>query len=725
MNAAFKTIELLSANIANSLEQKHLKTCMLVCQQWALEFRPHLWYKITITQNVVHILPKELFQKYAYLVRELDVCDPMFLINNWFSPSVCCNLIRFGISPTLSQKRLILAAPARGKVKSLHFDQDLEFLSLKSVNKSIELIQANPNLQILTEHWHTLTFDHTQLAMENLCNLRTNLTEIQGRRWQLSSFDLIHTLLKNSPRLRRLQLFGGAIDFSNPNDNDSEGSGELEQSSVLNDSNPQSIILDLGELRHLTMIEIELKDSSKTAQCSIKVIARNLESLKILGCRAGLSRYYYPAAFVLRVSSWEIPNLRELAVIQFDRHPGQFPVKLINAVDSLESFTLTHCLVQSAIIPTLLHRHSKSLQKINLRYNIETGLVGKDIVSILMSCPNLREFWGPYSPLLATDAIQQPWACKQLEKLSIYLEIPLELVETPGLSKDVSQSRLNERMELFKSLYTHLSTLTQLKEIVIAKKVPLTDYQLILPWTLKAGLGQLNKLSEMKSILVTGQMSDIGMEEVEWFKKYWPSLKEIRCDRPSHKTMDPSVQEALGDIVTMDPSDNAALIESVKPKSYRGAIDGIACRSFIDSQEGFLELVRPSKTEWVEYTITNSLEDEAMVWWHNSGMTTTTPWDTFKRDFIKVFSPINFESSIRNEFIHLKQGNTSIEEYTMKFRQLLYLIPQTDKETALYRYLEGLDPNTKLQVQLQLPDTLQNAISKAAIIHNILYPKHR
>ncbi|KAF9090319.1 hypothetical protein BGX27_002290 [Mortierella sp. AM989] len=88
---------------------------------------------------------------------------------------------------------------------------------------------------------------------------------------------------------------------------------------------------------------------------------------------------------------------------------------------------------------------------------------------------------------------------------------------------------------------------------------------------------------------------------------------------------------------------------------------------------------------------------------------------------MEVHSP-DSANMARRALDQLSQNKSSVAAYTEQFRRLLRLIPNMDEDTALYSYLNGLEPETRQQVRLTLPANLDTAIDKATILHSILHP---
>ena len=50
-------------------------------------------------------------------------------------------------------------------------------------------------------------------------------------------------------------------------------------------------------------------------------------------------------------------------------------------------------------------------------------------------------------------------------------------------------------------------------------------------------------------------------------------------------------------------------------------------------------------------------------------------WETFKRVFLEKYFPEDVRNKKEMEFLELKQGNTTIAEYAVKFEELVRYFP--------------------------------------------------
>ncbi|KAF9209367.1 hypothetical protein BGZ49_004862 [Haplosporangium sp. Z 27] len=568
MEKAFKIPEIHS-QISQTLSRNEIIKCMVVCSQWEQDFRPYLWYEMSLTQRLSYRMIKEYFQKYAHLIRELTICDPVPILNNWLLPPVCCNLVKLKIDPKLSQKRMILSALLRdGKTSSkLNIDQNIDFFSLESVDKVIDLINHNSNLQKLEDMWFQLSNPHihTQLFLELLCSQGSNVAQLFTSYWKLSSLDTLKSLLDKSPRLRSLTFFQTTIDLTkvayldseehnqnlNLTSNDHYQDQHQDITPSVSPNDQQTITLNFDRLHNLTMMVFKFIDSQESAQSRLVIHAPQLVSLSYTGFQgstliAQTTSHQYSLA--RRISAWNCPNIKELMLTQDDLDAIRTMKLLLTSIDAgLKRLEIRTSVIDSATINKLLQNHAMTLEHIDLSETI--GVISSDLQLILTSCPNLIHFYGSGEQLLASDMIKKPWVCKKLERLFVFLNIP-ETNSTLDPDNDnvhnlqqPQPSFTKEGLELYNAIYDQLAPLTQLKLIRFRGYSRATVINTGIPWSLKCGLDRLRGLSKMESIYLSEIPLEIGWEEIEWFEKYWPNLKTIHL--LDFRDVDPQVADAL------------------------------------------------------------------------------------------------------------------------------------------------------------------------------------
>jgi len=165
----------------------------------------------------------------------------------------------------------------------------------------------------------------------------------------------------------------------------------------------------------------------------------------------------------------------------------------------------------------------------------------------------------------------------------------------------------------------------------------------------------------------------------------------------------------------------ASVLKPQKPAPYNGAIDAVEALNFIESQEEYYSILELDPPKWVRYTVL-ALNGDAKSWWRSSKLSLTDDWETFRTAFLNAHTPPNAAIAARQNLEKIRQQRLSVAEYTHHFYKQLRLIPDIDKTSTLYLYMNGLEPATSREVKLRQPNSLEDAINLATITYNILHP---
>src|ERR1700692_4859775 len=95
-------------------------------------------------------------------------------------------------------------------------------------------------------------------------------------------------------------------------------------------------------------------------------------------------------------------------------------------------------------------------------------------------------------------------------------------------------------------------------------------------------------------------------------------------------------------------------------------------------------------------------------------------WQTFYDSLVQAFKPVNSKKIARNKIAGLKQTN-SVQKNNDEFRSLCRDIDDMSEPEKLDRYIRGLKPVVRERVELSLPGTLNDAMSRAHTIDSISY----
>lgn len=69
----------------------------------------------------------------------------------------------------------------------------------------------------------------------------------------------------------------------------------------------------------------------------------------------------------------------------------------------------------------------------------------------------------------------------------------------------------------------------------------------------------------------------------------------------------------------------------------------------------------------------------------------------------------------RRLWSRLRQGSQTVRQYTAKFREIMLTIDDTNEGEKVHRYTEGLTDRVRVQVELQNPDSLEEAVRIAEL----------
>ncbi|KAG0307299.1 hypothetical protein BGZ99_001488, partial [Dissophora globulifera] len=147
----------------------------------------------------------------------------------------------------------------------------------------------------------------------------------------------------------------------------------------------------------------------------------------------------------------------------------------------------------------------------------------------------------------------------------------------------------------------------------------------------------------------------------------------------------------------------AYVLEPKQPDAYTGKVDSEECLNFTDSFEEYYTVLQLAEPLWVKYIILD-LTGDARSWWRASDLTIETLWTEFRTTFIARLTPPDSVNKARESLKKLKQGHASVAAYTAEFRHYLRLIPNINRDVALYK-----------QLRLQQPTSIDVAITEATI----------
>lgn len=136
-------------------------------------------------------------------------------------------------------------------------------------------------------------------------------------------------------------------------------------------------------------------------------------------------------------------------------------------------------------------------------------------------------------------------------------------------------------------------------------------------------------------------------------------------------------------------------IKGVHPPEFHGTNDPTKAQAWIKEIEKAFKIVQVLENQKTTFA-TYMLKGEANFWWESKETREeqVVTWDRFKDLFFEKYFPQTMKNKMEMQFLELKQGDMSVEQYEAKFIELARFAPhQVDTEMRKARRFEqGLKP---------------------------------
>ncbi|CAH9086708.1 unnamed protein product [Cuscuta epithymum] len=155
------------------------------------------------------------------------------------------------------------------------------------------------------------------------------------------------------------------------------------------------------------------------------------------------------------------------------------------------------------------------------------------------------------------------------------------------------------------------------------------------------------------------------------------------------------------------------------PPSFLGQEDPVLLENWIRTFDKLFDAINCPEDQQINIAV-YYLHEEADKWWVHVGPGMSAQpdftWDRFKRALRKRFYPPHVQAENRDKFLHLKQGEMTVQEYHSQFVTLAEfatsLVP--DEESKIEKFIGGLNFDTQKMMTVQDWQTLDDAYYKAA-----------
>lgn len=155
------------------------------------------------------------------------------------------------------------------------------------------------------------------------------------------------------------------------------------------------------------------------------------------------------------------------------------------------------------------------------------------------------------------------------------------------------------------------------------------------------------------------------------------------------------------------------------PPSFLGQEDPLVLEDWIRSFDKLFEVVNCPPEKRVDAAV-YYLQQGADNWWYTKGpalrQRPNFGWEDFKEELRDRFYPEHIKAAKYDEFLHLKQGGLSVQEYHARFLELARCVPAlvADEVSKVRKFIHGLNFETREAVCVLGCRTLSEAYSQAA-----------
>ncbi|KAG0223257.1 hypothetical protein BGX31_008592 [Mortierella sp. GBA43] len=191
------------------------------------------------------------------------------------------------------------------------------------------------------------------------------------------------------------------------------------------------------------------------------------------------------------------------------------------------------------VIPMITHNWWETLE--SLRFQCFSHIFNSDIQLILTSCPRLKHFDCMWTVANHSRRDDEPmvldpvdWVCKNLEELH-FMVADNRAIQTDDVIMANQEAGTAAGIE---QVYKQIGQLTKLQTLTLGwRSAQISPGNSDLDMSLGAGLGHMEQLKALKTLDVNFlPRLNIGLPEIQWMVKNWPSLSTITGYGHRHKS---------------------------------------------------------------------------------------------------------------------------------------------------------------------------------------------
>jgi hypothetical protein len=160
-----------------------------------------------------------------------------------------------------------------------------------------------------------------------------------------------------------------------------------------------------------------------------------------------------------------------------------------------------------------------------------------------------------------------------------------------------------------------------------------------------------------------------------------------------------------------------------QPDKYHGQRDFLLLGNWIFSVDQYFVLTDMPVHKQGPF-VSTLLRDEALLWYRSSyenwDPATPLTWDILRNAMRLYFAPPNEDRRLQDEWANLRQYGT-VFEYVSVLTALAMRIPGLSQSQILDKFIRGLKPKTRIEVELRDPKTTDEAYRLADRFDRIVY----
>ena len=159
-----------------------------------------------------------------------------------------------------------------------------------------------------------------------------------------------------------------------------------------------------------------------------------------------------------------------------------------------------------------------------------------------------------------------------------------------------------------------------------------------------------------------------------------------------------------------------------QPEKYNGKRDFQVIDNWISSVDSYFALTHAEPPDIYHY-LNTILTGEAATWFrflYRNVDPNTVTWEAVKTSVRTYFVPPNYIRRLRDEWAYLRQ-TTTVSDYYARLTQLAMQLGEVEQERLVDKFVRGLKPKTRTEVELRDPQTLEEASRIADRFDTIVY----